>query len=61
MVAKDKRSNNPGAKPKGEKKKIPITIYRPADQVEKSGGIAMVRNRLSNYFDDDYIDEFSKK
>lgn len=46
----DGRKNNTG-KRKGEKVKVPITIYKPADQVKKIGGIDVARTILSASFD----------
>jgi len=46
----DGRKNNKG-KRKGDKVKIPITIYKPADEVAIVGGVEAARITLRDWFD----------
>lgn len=45
----DNRKTN-SRPPAGEKKKIPITIYKPTDEIKLIGGMAMCREILSESF-----------
>lgn len=50
FVCMDGRKNNKG-KRKGDKVKIPITIYKPADEVAIVGGVEAARITLRDWFD----------